>query len=74
MRRRNISLFYVLESQAALFGGLILPVYVLYFRLYDISLLQVAILAAVFEATVLIFELPTGILADRHGRRGKALA
>ncbi len=69
MRRRNISLFYVLESQAALFGGLILPVYVLYFRLYDISLLQVAILAAVFEATVLIFELPTGILADRHGRR-----
>jgi len=59
----------VLESIAALFGGLILPVYVLYFRLYEISLLQVAILAAVFEATVVIFELPTGLFADHRGRR-----
>ncbi|MBN2225792.1 MAG: MFS transporter [candidate division Zixibacteria bacterium] len=69
MFRRNITLFYALESLTALFGGLILPVYVLYFRQYDVSLLQVAILAAVFEATVLVFELPTGIFADRRGRR-----
>lgn len=50
-------------------GGIILPVYVLYFRHYEITLLQVALLAAVFEATIIIFEIPTGRLADRYGRK-----
>ncbi|MEW5922885.1 MAG: MFS transporter [Candidatus Zixiibacteriota bacterium] len=50
-------------------GGIILPVYVLYFRLFEITLFQVALLAAVFEATIIIFEIPTGRLADRYGRK-----
>lgn len=50
-------------------GGIILPVYVFYFRHYDISLFQVALLAAVFEATIIIFEIPTGLFADRFGRK-----
>lgn len=66
---RNIRLFYVLESILALSGGIILPVYVLYFRHYEISLFQVALLAAVFEATIIVFEVPTGIFADRFGRK-----
>lgn len=48
---------------------MILPVYVLYFRHYGLTLFQVALLAAVFEATILLFEIPTGIFADRYGRR-----
>lgn len=50
-------------------GGLILPVYVIYFRLYDVTLFQVALLAAVFESTIILSELPTGIFADRYGRK-----
>ena len=69
MVRRNLVLFYILESILAFSGGIILPVYVVYFRHFGISLFQVALLAAVFEGTILIFELPTGRLADRYGRK-----
>lgn len=53
----------------SLSGGIIFPVYVLYFREFQITLFQVAVLAAVFEATIIIFEIPTGLFADRYGRR-----
>ncbi len=49
--------------------GTILPVYVLYFRHYQINLFQIALLAAVFEASILLFEMPTGMVADIYGRR-----
>ena len=49
--------------------GTILPVYVLYFRHYQMNLFQIALLAAVFEASILIFEIPTGLVADMYGRR-----
>ncbi|KPK99847.1 MAG: hypothetical protein AMJ91_06110 [candidate division Zixibacteria bacterium SM23_73_3] len=49
--------------------GTILPVYVLYFRHYQINLFQIALLAVVFEASILIFEIPTGLVADIYGRR-----
>jgi len=49
--------------------GTILPVYVLYFRHYQINLFQIAMLAAIFEASILIFEMPTGIVADTYGRK-----
>jgi len=66
---RNIKLFYTLETGLSLITGIILPVYVLYFRLFDITLFEVAILSAVFEATIIIFEIPTGRFADRYGRK-----
>ncbi len=69
MNNRNITLFYFLESLLSLLRAIILPVYVLYFRHYDLTLFQVALLAAVFEAAVLLFEIPTGIFADKYGRR-----
>lgn len=69
MISRNIKIFYVLEALLSLFGGIILPVYVVYFRHYGITLFQVAVLAAVFETTIIVFELPTGHFADRFGRK-----
>jgi MFS family permease len=66
---RNIKVFYFLEAILSLTGGIILPVYVVYFRNYDVSLFQVALLAAVFEATIITFEMPTGMFADRFGRK-----
>lgn len=66
---RNIKVFLATEAIAAGFRGFILPIYVLYFRYYQVTLFQVALLAAIFEATVLIAEIPTGLLADRFGRK-----
>jgi DHA3 family tetracycline resistance protein-like MFS transporter len=49
--------------------GTILPVYVLYFRHYQMNLFEIALLAAVFEASILLFEMPTGLVADVYGRK-----
>lgn len=69
MKNHNIRLFYWLEFILSFLGGIILPVYVVYFRLYEITLFQVALLAVVFEASIIVFELPTGKFADRFGRK-----
>ncbi len=69
MQNRNIRLFYWLEFILSFSGGIILPVYVCYFRLYDITLFQVALLAVVFEASIIVFEFPTGKFADKFGRK-----
>lgn len=66
---RNIKVYLSCEGILSAFGGFILPIYVLYYRIYDITLFEIAILAAVFEASVLLFEIPTGLLADRFGRK-----
>lgn len=49
--------------------GAIIPVYVLYYRHFDLNLFQIALVAAVFEASILICEMPTGLIADIYGRR-----
>ncbi|MFH2035056.1 MAG: MFS transporter [Candidatus Zixiibacteriota bacterium] len=69
MVRRNAALFYFLEGLLALAGGIILPLYIVYFRLWDITLFEIAVLAVVFEGTIILFELPTGIFADKFGRK-----
>ena len=66
---RNIRIFLTTEAILAAFGGFILPIYVLYFRYFNITIFEVAILAVVFEASVLLFELPTGLFADKCGRK-----
>jgi predicted MFS family arabinose efflux permease len=66
---RNIRVFLLCEAILAGFGGFILPIYVLYFRYYRVTIFEVALLAAIFEAAVLVFEIPTGLAADRFGRK-----
>lgn len=65
----NSRIFLLLEGIRTACGGFILPIYVLYFRYYHVTLFEVALLAVIFEASVLIFEIPTGLLADRFGRK-----
>ncbi len=65
----KIRVYYVVRFLTSFALGTILPVYVLYFRHYHINLFQIALLAAVFEASILIFEMPTGLVADTYGRR-----
>lgn len=69
MAERNLKLFYFIEAFTALALGIIIPAYVVYFREFGVTLFEVAVLAAVFEGTILVFELPTGKFADRFGRK-----
>jgi len=62
-------LYFLLESLRSAALGTVLPVFALYYRHFEISLFQIAVLAAIFEATILIFEVPSGIWADRYSRR-----
>jgi MFS family permease len=52
---------------AAAFGTII-PLFAIYFRYAELSLFDIALLAFVFEGTILLFELPTGVGADLFGR------
>ncbi|KPL02682.1 MAG: hypothetical protein AMJ90_05165 [candidate division Zixibacteria bacterium SM23_73_2] len=61
--------YYITQFITAIFWGSVIPVYVLYFRHFDLNLFQVAFMAAIFESSILIFELPTGLVADIYGRR-----
>jgi len=65
----KIRIYTLIRFSISFALGTILPVHVLYFRHYQISLFQIALLAAIFEASILFFEIPTGLLADIFGRR-----
>jgi len=65
----KIRVYSIVRLLTSLALGTILPVYVLYFRHYQINLFQIALLAATFEASILIFEMPTGLVADSYGRK-----
>ncbi len=64
-----VKIYYFIQFLSSLAFGSIIPIYVLYFREYQLNLFQIALLASVFEASILITELPTGYLADLYGRK-----
>ena len=72
-RNNPRQLYLVLESMRSAALGTILPVFALYYRSFDISLFQIAMLAAIFEATILVWEVPSGIWADRISRRSAVI-
>jgi len=53
----QIKVYYLIQFLSSLAFGSIIPIYVLYFRDYQINLFQIALLAS-----ILLFELPTGYL------------
>jgi len=65
----KIRIYSITRFSINLAYGTILPVFVLYFRHYQIDFFQIALLAVIFEASILLFEIPTGLLADIYGRR-----
>ncbi|HWI66620.1 MAG TPA: MFS transporter [Symbiobacteriaceae bacterium] len=53
--------------------GAIIPVYQLVFRERSLDYLQIGLLSALFELPIVLLEVPTGVLADRWGRRRSVL-
>ncbi|MBP9690788.1 MFS transporter [Candidatus Woesebacteria bacterium] len=53
--------------------NLIYPVYILLFLKYGLDAFQISLLLAIWAGSKLIFEVPTGILADKFSRRNLIL-
>ena len=69
MRRADpVRLFYALSFLSAMGGGWV--VFDLYLvRILQLSPLQLILMGTVMEATVFLFEVPTGVVADTYSRR-----
>jgi MFS family permease len=67
IKSKNISLMYL----ANLFGGMLffLPIYALYLEKNLFSITNVALIFAIEAIAMVIFEIPTGAVADLFGRK-----
>lgn len=65
--RSNIKKYYLAYALNGL--SLTIPITVLYYLSFGLSYAQVALLESIFLVTLLVFEIPTGALADRFGRK-----
>jgi DHA3 family tetracycline resistance protein-like MFS transporter len=64
------SLFLILGAASALFVGMIDPIIAVYYvRVVGLGPLQLVLLGTVVEVAGLLFEVPTGIVADLYSRR-----
>jgi DHA3 family tetracycline resistance protein-like MFS transporter len=66
---RRILPYYLIQFLSNLSLGIIIPVFVLYFRHRGLNLFQIAALAVIFEGSIALLELPTGLVADLYGRK-----
>ncbi len=65
--RRDLKLFHVYRFLSTSY--LFIPALVMFFQLRGLGFTQIALLNSVYALTAIIFEVPTGALADRFGRR-----
>jgi MFS family permease len=66
---RRVLPYYLIQFLSSLSLGVIIPVFVLYFRHRHLNLFEIAALAAIFEGSIVLFELPTGLVANLYGRK-----
>ncbi len=71
LRRFDPVLIYLLlEGVSALLFGVVVTIYVVFYaRTVGLSTLQIVLFGTVFETTIFLFEIPTGIVADLYSRR-----
>jgi len=64
------SVYYLLEAGVTLLTTLTTTIYIVYYSTAaGLDLLQIMIAATVFESTIFLFEVPTGVVADVYSRR-----
>ena len=66
--------YYLAQGFYGLALGAILPAYVLFFWSRGLNLLEIAVLASIFEGSILLFEVPTGAFADIFGRKKSVIS
>ncbi|SNX55318.1 MFS transporter [Thermoanaerobacterium sp. RBIITD] len=50
-------------------NGLTIPIIAIYYRYVGLNLFQIGLVSTIFELSIFIFEIPTGFIADKIGRR-----
>ncbi len=65
--RRNIKLLYSLSFLRAFL--IVMPIITIFFKSNGLSIGDILLLQAIFSATVLLSEIPTGYLADKLGHK-----
>lgn len=65
--RRDLRLFHLYRFLSTSY--LFVPVLVAFFRARGLDFLHIGLLNSVYALTAIVFEVPTGALADRFGRR-----
>lgn len=65
--KRNIYLLLPIKFITSLF--LIKVIYTIYFQIKGLSLYQLGIILAVYQLFKVTFEIPTGVIADKFGRK-----
>lgn len=72
-KTRNIDariVYYLLEGATALLFHLYLAIYGVYYAAgVGLDPLQIVLLGTIFETTIFLFEVPTGVIADAYSRR-----
>ncbi len=66
-------IYYILTFGGALFNGAIGPLFVLYLLTQRLTPAEIGILFSVQQAAIMLFEYPTGLIADRFGRQRSLL-
>ncbi|MGH7818460.1 MAG: MFS transporter, partial [Candidatus Binatia bacterium] len=61
--------FYLLHAVYTLAAWFVAPVYPLFLLSRGLDLLEINVILAVYLVTVFFFEVPTGAVADRFGRK-----
>lgn len=68
---RNIKLMYILSG--VLWGRFFVPVLALFYVASQVPLDQFAIIMGVFSLSILLFEVPSGVVADLFGKKNTLL-
>ena len=64
---KNIKLYYIYFIASKI--SFLVPILILFWQSFSLSFTQIAIISTTFAATILLFEIPTGALADTIGRK-----
>ena len=72
--RGNVRKFYVYRLFMGLSAYVWIPISLLYFVDRGVSITQFMVLWSLFSVSVLVFEIPTGVLADRISRKWSLVA
>jgi len=66
-------IFYINAFISYLYNGIIGPLFIIYLLAININPAQIGIILAAQRISIIIFEVPTGIFADRYGRKKSIL-
>ena len=70
-KKNELKLLSPFYAQSLIFNlsKVIMPFYVLYFLSIGFSFFQIALISGIRSVVSLVFEIPTGVIADKYGRK-----